>query len=31
MQFILAINVNLDENKNEKYLYHPFLMASQNR
>jgi len=28
---MLAINVDLDENEDEKYLYHPFIMTSQNR
>jgi len=26
-----VINVDLDENEDEKTIYHPFLMASQNR
>jgi len=31
MELIFASNVNLDENENEKYICHPFLMAFQNR
>jgi hypothetical protein len=31
MQCKLANNVDFDENENEKNLYHPFLVASQNR